>query len=134
MVLFWSCLMMNPITMCFNVFSCYSDLKKKTLKKSHWRQKGVAFLGKSNSWPHHTHNQEAESEVCLLLLLSSFSLLIQSKIPSRELCHPQWADFPTSVIVTKTAPHVHVLSSIFQVILDSTKSTINTNHQSVDCW
>lgn len=59
-------------------------------------------------------------------LLSSLSLLMQSRIPAREWCHPQWAVPPMSMDAIEIIFHRHVEMPVFsQVILDSVMLIIN---------
>lgn len=62
-----------------------------------------------------------------MVLLNFFSVLIHSRTLAREWCHAQWVSFPNSSRAIKIIPHIQIQRSNSQV-LDSVKSTINTNH------
>lgn len=44
----------------------------------------------------------------------------------REWCYPEWAGLPISIHAIMTTSHRHAHRSVFQVILDSVKLTINS--------
>lgn len=93
------------------------------------KYKEVKTWGDWRSWLHITPKKtRTKSRDECLPLLSSHSPFIQSSIPLRKWSHPQWVNLPTPINVIKISPHGHVQRLIYQVILDSIKLRIDTNH------
>lgn len=85
------------------------------------------MAGKSKQLDHGIHSQESKNNECLWLL-STFSPLTQSRIPSREWCHPQWVGFPPSITVIETTLRMHIRMLIAQMILPhSNRVAVDSN-------